>query len=120
MSEASIKNNHRRQRTRRIRAKLHGTAVRPRVTVFRSNNYIWVQAIDDNTGKTLAAANDRALRLKKGSSTKTATATQVGTTVGEALKTLKITQAIFDRGQYRYHGRVAAVAVALREVGIQV
>ncbi|MBP7875533.1 50S ribosomal protein L18 [Candidatus Woesebacteria bacterium] len=120
MSEVSQRNRHQQLRARRVRAKLHGTAVRPRVTVFRTNQYIWVQVINDDAGTTLASANDRVLRLKKGAPTKTETATLVGSTIAESLKTLKIEQAIFDRGHYRYHGRVAAVAVALREAGIQV
>lgn len=120
MSEVSLRNHHRIQRARRVRAKLHGTAERPRISVFRSNSYIWVQAIDDDAGKTLVAANDKVLRAKKDHGTKTATATAVGETIGKELKAMKITGAIFDRGQYRYHGRVAAVATALREAGIQV
>lgn len=120
MSEATQRNHHRRQRARRVRAKLHGTAVRPRISIFRSNQYIWVQAIDDDACKTLVSANDRALRLKKDVASKAETATSVGMTIAQALKALKIEKAIFDRGQYRYHGRVAAVAVALREAGVQV
>lgn len=120
MSEVSQRNHHRQQRARRVRAKLHGTAERPRITIFRSNQYIWVQAINDDAGTTLVSANDRTLRLKKGAPTKSETATQIGTTVAQELKALKIEQAIFDRGHYRYHGRVAAVAVALREAGVQV
>ena len=120
MSEVSLRNHHRQQRARRTRAKLHGTSQRPRITIFRSNQYIWVQAIDDDAGKTLVAATDRELRLKKGAPTKKETATTIGTTVAEGLKAQKIEQAIFDRGYYRYHGRVEAVAVALREAGIQV
>lgn len=120
MSEVSQRNHHRQQRARRTRAKLHGTASRPRITILRSNHYVWVQAIDDDAGKTVAAANDRAVRQKKGSIPKKDTAAQVGSSIAEALKTLKIEQAIFDRGHYRYHGRVAAVATALREAGIQV
>lgn len=130
MSEISQRNRHRQQRTLRTRAKLHGTAVRPRISVFRSNQYIWVQAIDDDAQTTLAAATDQTVRRGKGASsktgssktagTKTASATAVGTTLAQELKQHNINQAIFDRGFYRYHGRVAAVATALREAGIQV
>jgi large subunit ribosomal protein L18 len=120
MSEVSTRNKHRQQRTRRVRAKLHGTALRPRVTILRTNQYLWLQAIDDDTATTVAAANDRALRAKKGAPTKTETATQVGTMLAESLSSKKITQVVFDRGSYRYHGRVAAVATALRTAGIQV
>lgn len=120
MSEISQRNHHRQQRARRTRAKLHGTASRPRITIFRSNQYVWVQAVNDDAGTTLAAATDRQLRLKKNAAPKLATATEVGSSVATALKAQKIEAAIFDRGHYRYHGRVAAVATAIREAGIQI
>lgn len=120
MSEVSKRNQHRKLRSRRVRAKLHGTAVRPRITIFRSNQYIWVQAIDDDACATIVSANDRALRLAKDAAPKKDTAAQVGVTIATELKALKIEHVIFDRGHYRYHGRVAAIATALREAGIQV
>lgn len=99
----------------RVRAGLHGTVERPRVTVHRSNRFTYVQAIDDVHGVTLAA-----VRTTEDKATKTEQATKVGTLLAEKLKKQKITQAIFDRGQYKYHGRVQAVAEALRAAGITV
>ena len=103
-------------RKRRVRGKLHGTAERPRVTVYRSNRFIYGQAIDDAAGKTLASA--RSLATDAG--TKSEQANAVGATVAAEMKKQGITKAIFDRGSYNYHGRMKAVAEALRTAGITV
>lgn len=109
------------KRALRVRAKLVGTATRPRVSVTRSNKHIWIQAIDDSSGKTIVAVSDKAIRAKeKTTLTKLEAASQAGVAVAKALQAKKITQVVFDRGAYRYHGRVAAVATALRTEGIQV
>lgn len=100
----------------RVRANMHGTATKPRITVARSNRFIFVQAIDDVAGATLVSA--RNTTSEKG--TKTDRAQAVGTLIAEGLKKKHITEAIFDRGAYRYHGRVKAVAEALRSAGIKV
>lgn len=105
------------RRKNRVRAKLHGTAARPRVTVFRSNKFMSLQAIDDDKGVTLVAASDMELKSK---STKTERAVEVAKLLAERAKKVKITAVLFDRGSYKYHGRVKAVADALRESGIQV
>ena len=103
-------------RARRVRAKMTGSADKPRLSVYRSNKFLYVQAIDDEAQKTIASANDA--KTKKG--TKSESATTVATAIAKTLKSKKITQLIFDRGHYRYHGRVKAVAEALREQGLKV
>lgn len=109
------------RRRARVRGKLTGTATTPRLTVFRSNRHIYVQAIDDQKGRTLAAANDLSLtqeQLKK-TTTKVDKAAVVAEIMAQALKTKKIKQVVFDRGHYRYHGRVKQVAETLRQAGIK-
>ena len=111
------------RRTKRVRAELIGSAQRPRVSVYRSNRFISAQAIDDVAQKTLVFASDAQVAVAKKtdeSITKTQRATKVGEMIAEQLKKMKITSAIFDRGPYRYHGRIKAVAEALRAQGVQV
>jgi large subunit ribosomal protein L18 len=106
------------KRRRRVRAKVTGTAERPRISVFRSNQGISAQLIDDVAGRTLAAVNwyEPELRgLKKPERTKRA-----GETLAERAKAAGISEAVFDRGGYRYHGHVRAFAEAIREAGITV
>lgn len=109
---AKVKNRIRR--ATRVRSRLQGTAEKPRLSVFRSNTHISVQAIDDTTGTTLASANDA--QIKKG--TKTEKATSVGEAIAKALLDKKIKTCVFDRGGYLYHGRVKALAEAARNNGI--
>lgn len=134
--------SHREKRTRRhrrIRSRVIGTAVRPRLSVFRSNRYVWAQLIDDETGHTLAAVGTRNLAArpavrKIGSKSKTKQ-TQSGQTTGdiggraaaaaaagEKLAGMavekKISAAVFDRGGYRYHGLIRAVAEGARKGGL--
>ena len=94
------------RRATRVRARIEGTAEKPRLSVFRSNTHITVQAIDDTTGITLCSAHDMA--AKKG--TKSERATAVGTSIAEAMITQGIKTCVFDRGGYLYHGRVKALA----------
>lgn len=107
------------KRASRVRAKLFGTADRPRLTVFRSQQHISVQVIDDETQKTLISVSDLG-KDNKMKGTKTERATEVAQELLTQLKKNKITKLAFDRGAYKYHGRVKAVAVALREGGIEV
>ncbi len=112
------KPQRRLKRRRRVRAKVSGTAERPRVSVFRSNQGLSAQLIDDVSGRTLAAVNwhEPELRgLKKPDRTKRA-----GETFAERAKAAGISEAVFDRGGYRYHGHVRAFAEAIREAGITV
>ena len=100
----------------RIRAKISGTAERPRVVVFKSNRWTYAQAIDDVACTTLASVSDRA--AKKG--TKTDRAAALGTKLAELLKAKHIEAAVFDKAGFKYHGRVKAIADGLREGGIRV
>lgn len=110
------------KRTLRIRGKLHGTAQRPRLTVSRSNQHIYAQLVNDDTGLTLLSVSDVVLAKQKKAKlgTKTERATQVALALAEILKQQKITRLCFDRGAYRYHGRVKAIAEGIRAAGIEV
>ncbi len=117
-----MKVNHnltqKQRRAIRVRAKVRGTADRPRLTVFRSNVTTYLQVIDDSAGTTLAAAN--ALMTKTDPKlTKMQEAVELAKQLGAVLKKKNITQLVFDRGPYRYHGRVKAVAETMRQEGIQ-
>ena len=106
------------RRHRRVRAKVHGTAERPRLVVFRSNRGIEAQLVDDDSGKTLAAASWTGLPASfKGD--KTAQATEVGKRLAEAAKKAGIETIVFDRGGYLFHGRVKALADGAREGGLK-
>ncbi|HEX9817748.1 MAG TPA: 50S ribosomal protein L18 [Patescibacteria group bacterium] len=103
----------------RIRGKLFGTASRPRLTVFRSNQHLYLQVIDDEAQRTLVATSDVGKKtMLKG--TKTQRATQLTENFLPLLQKKGIKVLIFDRGSYKYHGRVKAIAEALREGGIKV
>ncbi len=102
----------------RVRVKLHGTAVRPRLNVLRSNKYCYLQVIDDDSGKTLASAND-VKKDKKMTGTKTERAIKIAEDIAKQLDKKKIKELVFDRGYYRYHGRVKAVAESLRKAGLK-
>ena len=118
----NMKVNHnitpKQRRTIRVRSKVRGTAERPRLTVFRSNVTTYLQVIDDVAGKTLASTN--ALMTKTDPKlTKMAEAIELAKVLAAELKKKKIARLVFDRGSYRYHGRVKAVADAVREAGIE-
>ncbi len=113
-----------RQRLRRrqhVRSKIVGTSERPRLTVFRSSKHIYAQLIDDLAGQTVAAASSSGKDVKKGipygGNVKAAKA--VGKALAEVAKGKGISKAAFDRGHYRYHGRIKALADAAREGGLQ-
>lgn len=101
-------------RARRVRARMVWTAEKPRLSVFRSNTHITVQAIDDVNGVTLCSAHDIALT----SGTKTERAKSVGTVIAQSMMKKGITACVFDRGGYLYHGRVKALAEAARAEGL--
>ena len=106
------------RRHRRVRAKVHGSAERPRLVVFRSNRGIEAQLVDDDAGKTLASASHLALAKSfKGDKTKQAEA--VGKALAEAAKKAGVDTCVFDRGGYLYHGRVKALADGAREGGLE-
>jgi large subunit ribosomal protein L18 len=107
----------RQRRHRRVRAKVRGTAERPRLVVTRSNKGISAQLVDDTTGMTLAAASWRQLG-KTFEGDKTRQATEVGSLLAQNAKKTDIESAVFDRGGYLYHGRVKALAEAARKGGL--
>lgn len=111
----------RQRRHRRVRLKVAGTPERPRLSVFRSLEHIYGQVIDDVHGRTLAAASSLELsaRAGNGESGKATEAARVGKLLGERAKEKGITQVVFDRGGYLYHGRVKALAEGAREAGLQ-
>jgi large subunit ribosomal protein L18 len=105
------------RRHARVRKHVRGSAERPRLAVFRSNNHIYCQVIDDDAQCTLAAASDLEADLRGGGD-KTARAKRVGARVAERATSAGVTQVVFDRGGFRYHGRVRALADAAREGGL--
>ena len=107
----------RQRRHRRVRAKLSGTAARPRLAVYRSNARIYAQLIDDEAGHTLAAASSGEKQLVKTSRADAPAA--VGKLIAERAKAAGIETVVFDRGGYLYHGRVKALADAAREGGLE-
>ena len=111
----------RQRRHRRIRARISGTADRPRLNVFRSIDHIYAQLVDDEAGRTLVSAStvDKELRGDLNGKTKKEQAAVVGEKVAERAKAAGISTVIFDRGGYLYHGRVKALADGAREGGLE-
>ena len=99
----------------RIRGKISGTAERPRMTVFRSNKQIYVQLVDDMTGKTLAAASSKGIE----EGTKSEIAAKVGKAIAEKALAAGVAQVVFDRNGYLFHGRVKSLADAARSAGLK-
>jgi large subunit ribosomal protein L18 len=110
----------RRKRHYRMRARLAGTAARPRMNIYRSLDHIYVQVIDDEAGHTLISAStiDKEVAAQVVGKSKVEAAKIVGKVAGERAKQAGIEKIVFDRGGYRYHGRVAAVADGAREAGL--
>ncbi len=117
MASSLNKKQARIRRHHRVRNKVSGTAERPRLSVFKSNTAIYVQVIDDSNSKTLASSSTKTLKL---SNSNIENATKVGKDIAKKLKKLKVTELVFDRGGYIYHGKVKAVADAVREEGIKI
>ncbi|MFA6177656.1 MAG: 50S ribosomal protein L18 [Candidatus Paceibacterota bacterium] len=109
------KNDKRIRLKRKIRVKIQGTATRPRLTVFRSNKFIYAQVIDDMAGKTLAQAND--VKISKG--TKSERAKEVGRLIGAVCLKEKIKKVVFDRNGFKYTGRIKLVADEARASGLE-
>jgi large subunit ribosomal protein L18 len=119
MSKIKTKQDARYRRKERIRRKVSGTPEKPRLSVFRSLNHIYVQAIDDATGKTLFSASSKDVKGKtKGTGNRDA-AKLVGELIASKCKEQGIEQVVFDRGGYIYHGRVKALAEAARTAGLK-
>lgn len=115
MAKTNAKHNARLRRKKHIKKVIRGTQVRPRLSVFRSAKHIYAQVIDDLSGVTLASANS--LKASDGGNREGAQA--VGKALAKAALAKDITQVVFDRNGYLYHGRVAALADAAREAGLQ-
>ncbi len=108
----------RQKRHARVRSRVSGSSSRPRLCVFRSLNHIYVQAVDDALGSTVANASTLEMRKSGERQSKTEAAKKVGALIAERLKAKGLDKAVFDRGGYLYHGRVKAVADAARKAGL--
>jgi large subunit ribosomal protein L18 len=109
----------RNRRHRRVRKKVRGSADRPRLAVFRSTKHTYAQLVDDITGTTLASASTMETSARTGKTGTVDAAKDVGTRLGERAKGAGITTAVFDRGGFKFHGRVAAVADGARSAGLE-
>ena len=109
-----ITKNRTQRRQNRVRAKIAKNIGIPRLSIYRTNAHIWAQIIDDTKHVTVAAASDIGL-----TGTKTDKAKAVGAKIAEAASKIKATTVVFDRGSYRYHGRIKALAIAAREGGLK-
>ena len=117
MIKKESNNVARLRRHARVRKNISGTKECPRLNVFRSNNGIYVQVIDDVTGTTLVSSSSLELKIKNGGNI--AAAQAVGKDIAKKCKDKKIKKVVFDRGGYQYHGRVSALADAAREAGLE-
>lgn len=115
----SAKLNARKKRHFRIRKRVNGTASKPRMSVFRSNKEIYVQLIDDENSQTLASASSREKDIAAQKSAKTESSKLVGAAIARKSAELGITEVVFDRNGYLYHGRIKAVADGAREGGLK-
>jgi large subunit ribosomal protein L18 len=121
MPAAKSRNALRTRRHARVRARIAGRAERPRLSVFRSLHHVYAQLIDDATGRTLAAASTREKAVADGleSNSSSAAAEKVGKVIAERAKAKGISAVVFDRGGYKYHGRIKALADAARGAGLE-
>ncbi len=104
----------------RVRKKIHGTAARPRLAVFRSNKHLVLQVIDDEAGRTIASASsNEATQRGIGSGSTVEAAARLGQLLAERAKAAGVERVVFDRGGFAYHGRIAAAAAAAREAGLE-
>lgn len=117
MIKKEASNVARLRRHKRVRTKISGTNEMPRLNVFRSNKGIYVQVIDDTTGKTLVSSSSTELKIKNGGNIEAAKL--VGADIAKKCLSAKIKSVVFDRGGYLYHGRVEALAEAAREAGLE-
>ncbi len=125
MAQAPVRrisrDEHRRRIHQRVRTRIEGTPGRPRLCVFRSMGHIYAQVIDDRNGRTLAAASsiDKETRKQVKGGGNVAAAKVVGKVIAERARAAQIETVVFDRGGYKYHGRVKALAEAAREAGLK-
>lgn len=117
--DLKIKHQKRHKRHRRVRAKISGNSSRPRLCIFRSQKHIYAQLIDDQKGKVLAATSDLELKSKKEKKGgKSFLAFEVGKMIAEKAKKLNVKKAVFDRGGYKYHGRIKSLEEGARKGGL--
>jgi large subunit ribosomal protein L18 len=107
------------RRHRRVRKKIRGTPERPRLSVFRSARHVYAQVVDDVHGRTLATASTTESALRSGGGGTVDAAQAVGKLVGERAKAAGISSVVFDRGGFKFHGRVAGLAAGAREAGLE-
>ncbi|HXW52111.1 MAG TPA: 50S ribosomal protein L18 [Candidatus Acidoferrales bacterium] len=121
MAGSTSRNALRIRRHARVRKRLTGDGSRPRLSVFRSLHHIYVQLIDDSTGKTIAAASTREKDIATGLASKKSVgaAEKVGTAIAQRAKDKGISAVVFDRGGYKYHGKIKALADAARGAGLE-
>ena len=110
---------HRISRHRRVRSMITGTKARPRVSVFRSNKHIFVQLIDDESRRTVISSKIISSSKSKLKNDKSEKATEIGKVIAEKARMVGISEVVFDRGGYKYHGRVRALADGLRDGGLK-
>jgi len=118
MKRLAIKNNRLERRRTRIRGKITGDGARPRISVYKSNRYVYVQVIDDAAGKTLASINNATGEYKTLKST-VADAEKLGEALGKKMVALNLKRAVFDRNGNLYHGVIKAVADGARKAGVE-
>lgn len=120
MNKRKLLNKVRNQRNRRTRSKIFGTSEKPRLSVFRSNRYIYVQLIDDENRKTLLSASTQELKISDKKLKKIEQAEEIGKLVGQKALEKGIKKAVFNRREYKYHGRIKAVAEGARKAGLSI
>ena len=118
-NKTDAKRRSRIRRHARVRSTVHGTRERPRLAVFRSNRHVVAQVIDDNAGVTLASASTQEADLKGGTTGNKEAAATVGERIADRAKAAGVTTVVFDRGGFRFHGRVPALADAARDGGLE-
>ena len=118
MKQVIEKNRRRAKRKRRIRGQIRGSAARPRLSVFRSNKNIYIQAIDDDTNQTIASASSVGGDMK-GLRANVEDAEKIGETIGKVLVEKKVQEAVFDRNGYLYHGVIKSIAEGVRKAGVK-
>ena len=107
------------KRAKSVRAKMSGSSLRPRLSVHKTNKHIYGQFVDDSKGKTLGAFSSTVLKAKATDKTKVEEASMVGSGLADVAKKIKVKAIVFDRGSNRYHGRVKALADAMRDGGVE-
>ena len=117
--DSKQKQSNRISRHRRVRSMITGTKARPRVSVFKSNRHIFVQLIDDESRKTILSSKVVSASKSKSKGGKSEKASEIGKVIAEKAKAIGISEVVFDRGGYKYHGRVKALADGLRAGGLK-